>query len=130
MRRSVGHSDCHSGNFHMTDDGDLWAFDLQDISRTPPLARMAAKFVGLKLWKLDAEGPYDGGGALASDMEILRTHLPLAPGESEGPLRFFLGYEIMNGFVRNARRRWTPTNRQACLEAMLAGGLTRKEGGI
>ncbi len=48
-------------------------------------------------------------------------------GESEGPLRFFLGYEIMNGFVRNARRKWTPTNRHACLEAMLEG-LTRKEG--
>ncbi|WP_421701701.1 hypothetical protein [Aliiroseovarius sp.] len=125
MRRSVGHSDCHSGNFHLTDEGALWAFDLQDTARMP-LARMAAKFIGLKLWKLDSEGPYDGG-ALASDMQILREHLPLASGEGEGPLRFFLGYEILNGFVRNARRKWSPTNRQACLEAMLSG-LTRKEG--
>jgi len=56
MRRTVGHSDCHAGNFHLTEDGDLWAFDLQGLARLP-LARMAARFVGLKLWKLDAEGP-------------------------------------------------------------------------
>lgn len=125
MRRTVGHSDCHAGNFHLTEDGDLWAFDLQGLARLP-LARMAARFVGLKLWKLDAEGPCEAG-ALAADLDILRAHLPLAPGEGEGPLRFFLGYEVLNGFVKNAHRKWTPRNRHACLEALLTG-LTRKEG--
>ena len=125
MRRSVGHVDCHAGNFHMTVAGDLWAFDLQQAPRQP-LARMAAKFIALKLWKLDAKGPYDGG-ALATDMAILRSHLPFAPGEGEGPLRFFLGFEILNGMVRNARRKDGPANRRVCLEALLAG-LTRKEG--
>ena len=124
MRRAVGHPDCHAGNFALEDDGALWAFDLQ-VVKPLPTARMVARYMAMKALRHGA-GRRFAAGAVAGDLELVLDALPLAPGEGDAVLRFFLGVETVCRHVMLNRRSGQPDARRACLESVLTG-LPREE---
>lgn len=131
MYRAVGHGDCHAGNF--TWDGTaLWAFDLQSC-QPMPVARMGAKFLALKQMRHGGAAGLECGIA-ASDLASARATLPLAPGEGDSVLPFFLGVELLLGYImlwrRGIGRGERRAARLASLESALdhlAAGIPRKE---